>query len=96
MSQKPYGVAIHDAIARGDARRLESLVKQARLLHEQHGDLPKAIKAGEAALKKSGGISSGGKSAAGSSKKAPSAGGSKKASSPAKKAGGSKKSSAKT
>jgi hypothetical protein len=92
MSQKPYGVAIHDAIARGDARRLDTLVKQARLLHEQHGDLAKAIKAGESALKKSSGAASGGgKSAAASSKKAPSKGGAKKASSSAKKAGGSKK-----
>lgn len=53
MSMKPYGVAISDAVQRGDARRLESLVSQARQLHEQQGgDLSKAIKAGEAALKK--------------------------------------------
>lgn len=53
MSMKPYGVAISDAVQRGDARRLESLVSQARQLHEQQGgDLGKAIKAGEAALKK--------------------------------------------
>lgn len=53
MSMRPYGVAINDAIGRGDARRLESLVNQARQLHEkQGGDLSKAIKSGEAALKK--------------------------------------------
>ncbi|HEY0141174.1 MAG TPA: hypothetical protein VGF48_09775 [Thermoanaerobaculia bacterium] len=75
---KPYGLAISNAIERGDARRLEALVGQARTLHEQQGgDLSKAIKAGESALKKlskssagaaraaAGGVSSGGKKAAG-------------------------------
>lgn len=52
-TQKPYGVAISNAIERGDARRLESALNQARVLHEQQGgDLSKAIKAGESALKK--------------------------------------------
>ena len=50
---RPYDVAISDAIQRNDARRLESALEQARQLHEkQGGDLSKAIKAGEAALKK--------------------------------------------
>jgi len=53
VSVRPYGPPIMDAIARGDARRLSTLVEQARTLHEQQGgDLSKAIKAGEAALKK--------------------------------------------
>lgn len=53
MTMRPYGNAISDAIGRGDARRLESLVKQAKELHDkQGGDLSKAIKSGEAALKK--------------------------------------------
>lgn len=53
MSQRPYGPPIYDAIERGDTRKLTSLVNQARQLHEkQGGDLGKAIKAGEAALKK--------------------------------------------
>jgi len=67
MSMRPYGPPIFDAIERGDARRLESLVNQAKQLHEkQGGDLSKAIKAGEAALKKleKGTSSSGGKKAA--------------------------------
>ena len=53
MAVAPYGTAIQDAVNRGDARRLETLVNQAKALHEkQGGDLSKAIKAGEAALKK--------------------------------------------
>ncbi|HEU4887940.1 MAG TPA: DUF1843 domain-containing protein [Thermoanaerobaculia bacterium] len=53
MAMRPYGNAISDAVERGDARRLESLVNQAKQLHEkQGGDLSKAIRAGEAALKK--------------------------------------------
>lgn len=53
MTMRPYGPPIYNAIERGDARRLESLVNQAKQLHEkQGGDLSKAIKAGEAALKK--------------------------------------------
>ncbi|HVR37969.1 MAG TPA: hypothetical protein VMU84_02670 [Thermoanaerobaculia bacterium] len=53
MSVTPYGTAINDAITRGDSGRLQKLVDQAKLLHEkQGGDLGKAIKAGEAALKK--------------------------------------------
>ncbi|HEY6136769.1 MAG TPA: DUF1843 domain-containing protein [Thermoanaerobaculia bacterium] len=50
---RPYGPTIFDAIERGDARRLDTLVKQAKSLQEkQGGDLGKAIRAGEAALKK--------------------------------------------
>ena len=50
---RPYGPTIFDAIERGDGRRLDALVKQAKKLHEkQGGDLGKAIRAGEAALKK--------------------------------------------
>ena len=50
---RPYGPTIFDAIERGDSRRLDALVKQAKKLHEkQGGDLGKAIRAGEAALKK--------------------------------------------
>ena len=53
MAVPPYGAAISDAIQRGDSRRLEALVNQARELHDkQGGDLSKAIRAGEAALKK--------------------------------------------
>ena len=53
MTMRPYGPPIFDAIERGDSRRLETLVKQAKQLHDkQGGDLSKAIKAGEAALKK--------------------------------------------
>ncbi len=56
MAVPPYGAAISDAIQRGDSRRLEALVNQARELHDkQGGDLSKAIRAGEAALKKLGG-----------------------------------------
>lgn len=52
-TMKPYGLAISNAIAKGDAARLESALNQARTLHEQQGgDLSKAIKAGESALKK--------------------------------------------
>jgi hypothetical protein len=51
--QRPYGPVIYDAIERGDSRKLQSMVNQAKQLHEkQGGDLSKAIKAGEAALKK--------------------------------------------
>lgn len=69
MSMRPYGPPIFDAIERGDARRLESLVNQAKQLHEkQGGDLSKAIKAGEAALKKL--SKGGGSSGIGNAKKA--------------------------
>ena len=52
MSIKPYGPAIFDAIERGDAARLRSALASARTLHKGYGDLGKAIKSGEAALKK--------------------------------------------
>jgi hypothetical protein len=53
MSMKPYGPPIFDAIERGDVARLRRLLAQAKILQkEQGGDLSKAIKAGEAALKK--------------------------------------------
>jgi hypothetical protein len=52
-NMRPYDVAISDAIERNDARKLQALVNQAKQLHEkQGGDLSKAIRAGEAALKK--------------------------------------------
>ncbi len=51
----PYDSAISDAIQRGDARKLQALVKQAKTLHKQQGDLAGAIRRGEAALKKLGG-----------------------------------------
>jgi len=52
-NMRPYGPAIADAIERGDARRLEALVKQAKALDEkQGGDLSKAIRDGKAALAK--------------------------------------------
>jgi ABC-type transporter Mla subunit MlaD len=70
--QRPYGLAISDAIERGDSRRLQKLVDQAKELHEQQGgDLSKAIRSGESALKKlnkSGGAAAGGGSAKASSK----------------------------
>ena len=47
-----YGAAISDAIRRGDAARLRKLLDVARQAHsEQGGDLSKAIKAGESALR---------------------------------------------
>jgi len=52
-NMRPYDVAISDAIQKSDARRLSSLIEQAKELHaQQGGDLSKAIKKGEAALKK--------------------------------------------
>jgi hypothetical protein len=75
-SVRPYGPPILDAIERGDSRRLESALNKAKELHEQQGgDLGKAIRAGEAALKKlkkaAGGTSGGGKaSTSGTSKPA--------------------------
>ena len=52
-NMRPYDVAVSAAIEKGDARKLESLVKQAKELHESYGgDLSKVIKKGEAALKK--------------------------------------------
>lgn len=72
--QRPYGLAISDAIERGDSRRLQKLVDQAKELHEQQGgDLGKAIRSGESALKKlnkSGGAAGGSTKAAGGSAKA--------------------------
>jgi hypothetical protein len=49
-----YGSAIFDAIERGDAARLRRLLAQAKKLYEAQGDLPKAIRAAERALKKLG------------------------------------------
>lgn len=52
-NMRPYDVAISDAISKNDATRLEKYVQQAKDLHAaQGGDLSKAIKKGEAALKK--------------------------------------------
>ena len=48
-----YALAISDAIERGDAARLRKLLAVARqAFDEQGGDLSKAIRKGEAALKK--------------------------------------------
>ncbi|HKS21466.1 MAG TPA: hypothetical protein VJZ76_01610 [Thermoanaerobaculia bacterium] len=53
MGLEPYGTAISDAIERGDAARLSRLLETAREIHAVQGvDLSKAIRAGEAALKK--------------------------------------------
>jgi len=52
-NMRPYDVAISDAIQKNDAAKLEARIAQAKQLHkEQGGDLSKAIKKGEAALKK--------------------------------------------
>lgn len=52
-NMRPYDVAVSQAIEKGDARKLETLVQKARELHESYGDdLSKVIKRGEAALKK--------------------------------------------
>ena len=52
-NMRPYDVAVSEAIAKNDARKLEALVKNAKELHESYGgDLSKIIKKGEAALKK--------------------------------------------
>lgn len=52
-NMRPYDVAISDAIQKNDARKLTALVSKAKELHESYGgDLSKAIKKGEAALKK--------------------------------------------
>jgi len=48
----PYGAAINDAIKRQDKTEMKSLLTQARDLHQQQGDLGKAIADLEAALKK--------------------------------------------
>ena len=52
MTIYAYSPAIHNAIARGDAARLRRLIAYAKKLHRQQGDLPKAIRAGQAALRK--------------------------------------------
>ena len=52
MSMKPYGPAIFDAIERGDSARLRSAISAAKGVYKAHGDLAKAIKRGETALKK--------------------------------------------
>ena len=52
MAMKPYGPAIFDAVERGDAARLRRVLERAKSLHAEHGDLAKAIRTGEAALKK--------------------------------------------
>jgi hypothetical protein len=69
---RPYGPAIYDAIERGDARRLESLIKQAKALDEkQGGPLSKGIRDGQSALaklEKAQGSSKGSKSSGSKSK----------------------------
>jgi len=77
-NMRPYDVAISDAIERSDPSKLETLIQKAKELHaQQGGDLSKAIKKGEAALKKlkGGGYSASSKSSKPSSK--PATGGSK-------------------
>ena len=81
-NMRPYDVAISDAIELSDPSKLETLIQKAKELHaQQGGDLSKAIKKGEAALKKlkGGGYSASSKSSKSSSKPSskPSAGGSK-------------------
>ncbi len=49
----PYGAAINDAIKRQDKSAMKQLLTHARDLHQKQGDLGKAIKDLEAALKKS-------------------------------------------
>ena len=38
-----YGVTIHDAIKRSDHAEMQQLLKEARQVHEQQGDLGRAI-----------------------------------------------------
>ena len=52
MANLEYGPAIFDAIERGDAARLRRLLATAGATYEKVGDLGKAIRAGNAALKK--------------------------------------------
>lgn len=46
----PYGVAIHDAIKRGDRIEMQRLLSEAKSLQEQQGDLAKAIQELERAI----------------------------------------------
>jgi uncharacterized protein YlxW (UPF0749 family) len=46
----PYGVAINDAIKSGDRARMQQLLTEARQIHEQQGDLAKAIQELERAV----------------------------------------------
>jgi len=48
----PYGAAINDAIKRQDKGAMKELLSHAKGLHQQQGDLGKAIQELEAALKK--------------------------------------------
>jgi Domain of unknown function (DUF1843) len=48
----PYGAAINDAIKRQDHVEMKRLLTHAKDLHQQQGDLGKAIRELEAALKK--------------------------------------------
>lgn len=50
----PYGVAINDAIRRGDRAEMQHLLEEARKIHHEQGDLGKAIHDLESAVKKSG------------------------------------------
>ena len=68
MTMKPYGVAIYDAVERGDEPRLRRLLSTAQTLHDQQGDLGKAIRDGNAALKKIGSSKSGGAKASSKSR----------------------------
>jgi hypothetical protein len=52
MANLVYGPIIDDAIERGDAARLRRLIARAKKIQKDQGDLSKAIRAGEAALKK--------------------------------------------
>jgi hypothetical protein len=51
-SNMPYGAAINDAIKRQDRGEMQRLLTHAKDLHQQQGDLGKAIQELEAALKK--------------------------------------------
>ena len=48
---RPYGAPISDAIKRGDRTDMQRLLDQAKQIHQEQGDLGKAIKQLEAALK---------------------------------------------
>jgi hypothetical protein len=45
-----YGVTIHDSIKRGDLQEMQTLLAEARTLHQNQGDLGQAIRDLESAI----------------------------------------------
>jgi hypothetical protein len=52
MTLQLYAPAIRDALARGDVKEMETLLRHAKMVHTEQGDLENAISELERAIEK--------------------------------------------